>query len=262
MDRTEMVVQAATDGAAFARRQFRTDLDVSTKDTRMDYVTDADRQTQRRVIETITDEFPDDTIVGEEEDAEKEIPENGDCWVIDPIDGTTNFVRGIPLWTTSVAAVRDTEPVAAANVLPVLDETYVANADDVHRNGEAITVSETNSLDVGVVAPILRYGGANRDEFTSVVSELSAVFGDMRRFGSAQATLSLVARGALDATVGVVEPHSWDTVAGAHMVDQAGGRVTDVFGAAWTPSSTGIIATNGTLHADVCTAVQRVLETA
>ncbi|WP_458210217.1 inositol monophosphatase family protein [Haladaptatus sp. NG-SE-30] len=261
MDRSEMVVHAATVGATFACKQFRTDLDISTKDGKMDYVTEADTRTQRRVIETITDGFPDDTIVGEEEDAAKEIPEKGDCWVIDPIDGTTNFVRGIPLWATSVAAVRDEEPIAAANVLPAIDETYVANADEVLRNGEQITVSETDSLDVAVVAPILRYGDTQRDEFSSVIYELSREVGDLRRLGSAQATLSLVGRGALDGTIGVVKPYSWDTVAGAYMVDQAGGRVTDIFGEPWTPFSQGIVATNGRLHEEVLGVVQRGLET-
>ncbi|RBI58458.1 inositol monophosphatase [halophilic archaeon] len=259
MDRKELVVRAASAGAVHALERFQTELEVSTKDSKMDYVTEADTQTQRRIIGMITDEFPDDTIVGEEEDALKEIPERGTSWVIDPIDGTTNFVRGIQLWATSVAVVRDQEPIAAANVVPAVEELYAASANGAIKNGASITVSETQSLDGGVVAPILPLRNNSQDGFPQVLREIATVCGDLRRLGSAQATLSVVATGALDAAIGVGDPNPWDTVAGAYMVEQAGGRVTDVFGEPWTPSSRGIIATNGVLHADIVAAVQRSL---
>jgi len=79
-------------------------------------VTEADRAAQRTVIESIRETFPDDAIVGEEEDERKTVPETGAAWVIDPIDGTSNYVRDIRVWGTAVAAVVDGEPVAAATV--------------------------------------------------------------------------------------------------------------------------------------------------
>ncbi len=135
-NRLELAERAARAGSEIAAEGFRKEFAVETKSNKTDVVTEFDRRSQRRVIEEIRDEFPDDAIVGEEEDALKEVPEEGDVWVVDPIDGTNNFVRGIPLWTTSVAAVRDGETVAAANVCPALGDVYTADANGAYLNGE------------------------------------------------------------------------------------------------------------------------------
>jgi myo-inositol-1(or 4)-monophosphatase len=84
--------------------------------------------------------------------------------------------------------------------------------------------------------------------------------GDIRRFGYAQATLALVARGALDMTFSTVKPKAWDTVAGIYMVQQAGGTVKDIYGEQWTPASQGIVASNGKNHERIVTLVRRARE--
>lgn len=118
---------------------------------------------------------------------------------------------------TSVAAVCDGEAVAAANVFPALGEQYVAGADGAYLNSDPIHVSSTDSLDTSLVAPILRYGHKHRDEYGALLDDLSPNVVNFRRFGSAQAALTLVASGAIDATVGVGDPNPWDTVAGANL---------------------------------------------
>ncbi|MFC6755171.1 inositol monophosphatase family protein, partial [Halorubrum tibetense] len=119
--RAAVTEAAARAGARVANDAFRTDMPVEEKGAD-DVVTEADRAAQRTVIERIRESFPEDTVVGEEEDAHKRVPDEGAAWVIDPIDGTHNFVREIRFWGTAVAAVIDGEPVAAATVAPALGD--------------------------------------------------------------------------------------------------------------------------------------------
>ncbi|ODR82227.1 inositol monophosphatase [Haladaptatus sp. W1] len=254
--RLELAERAATAGSEIAADGFRSGLAVETKSNKTDVVTEADRNSQRRVIEVIRNEFPEDAIVGEEEDALKEVPTEGDVWVIDPIDGTNNFVRGIPLWTTSVAAVRDGEAVAAANVCPALDDVYTADADGAYLNGERITVSDRTDPETFTVCPTVWWDFDRREEYAATAEGIVKRFGDMRRFGCAQIVLGMVASGALDGTVTNIVPNPWDTVAGAFMVRQAGGTVTDIHGEPWTTESRGLVASNGEVHEEVLAAAR------
>ena len=106
-DRVDVAERAAKAGAAIAEAAFRDDIAVETKSGKNDVVTQADRDAQAAVIEVIHDAFPGEPVVGEEGDELKEVPTAGPAWVVDPIDGTANFVRGIHTWGTSVATVLD-----------------------------------------------------------------------------------------------------------------------------------------------------------
>jgi myo-inositol-1(or 4)-monophosphatase len=257
-DRLAVAERAASAGSEVAARSFRQGIEVETKSEKTDVVTEADRQTQRRVIEVIREEYPDDAIVGEEEDELKEVPDEGDTWVIDPIDGTNNYVRSIPVWTTSVAAVREGEPVAAVNACPALGETFVAGPDGVRRDGEPVSVSERTDPETFTVAPTIWWGFDRRDEYAKICRELVERFADVRRFGSAQVTLGMVAAGSLEGAVSNVDPNPWDTVAGVHMVRQAGGTVTDLHGDPWRHDSESLVASNGEDHGELVDALKRV----
>jgi myo-inositol-1(or 4)-monophosphatase len=257
-DRLAVAERAATAGSEVAAQGFRQGLAVETKSDKTDVVTEADRETQRRVIEIIRETHLEDAIVGEEEDELKEVPEEGDAWVIDPIDGTNNYVRDIPFWTTSVAAVQDGEPVAAVNACPALDETFVAGDDGVRRNGVSVSVSEKTDPETFAVAPTIWWGFDRRDEYADVCKELVERFADVRRFGSAQVTLAMIAAGSLEGTVTNVDPNPWDTVAGVHLVRQAGGTVTDVHGDPWRHDSMGLVASNGEAHDELVAALENV----
>lgn len=256
--RAAVAERAARSGAAVAAARFRDGIPIETKDGKTDVVTEADRAAQREVVDVVAETYPDDTIVGEEDDVTKAVPETGSAWVIDPIDGTNNFVRDISVWATSVAAVRDGEPVAAANVLPELDDVYVAGPDEATRNGEPITVSERTDPDTCTVAPTIWWGFDRREEYARAVTEVVEQFGDLRRFGCAQATLSMVASGALDATITNVETNPWDTIAGVHLVERAGGTVTDLDGEPWRHDSVGLVASNGEVHDEVLAAARAI----
>ena len=150
--RAALARHAAVAGGDVAVDLFRTGVAVERKSEKTDVVTEADRAAQRRVAELLAEEHPDETLVGEEEDALKEIPD-GTAWVVDPIDGTNNYVRELPTWATAVACVVDGEPVAAANALPALGDVYTADGDAAYRNGHEIAVTETTDPEPTVVVP-------------------------------------------------------------------------------------------------------------
>jgi myo-inositol-1(or 4)-monophosphatase len=257
-ERLAVAERAAKAGSEIAARNFRQGIEVETKSEKTDVVTEADREAQRRVIEVIREEYTEDAIVGEEEDELKEVPDEGPVWVIDPIDGTNNFVRSIPVWTTSVAAVVDGEPVAAVNDAPALGETFLAGPDETRFNGEPVSVSEKTDPETFTVAPTFWWGFDRRDEYAAMCRELVERFADIRRFGSAQVTLGMVAAGSLEGAVTNVDPNPWDTVAGVHMIRQAGGTVTDVHGDPWRHDSESLVASNGRAHDELVEATKRV----
>jgi myo-inositol-1(or 4)-monophosphatase len=254
--RADLTLRAAKAGGSVASEYFRTDVPVERKDGKTDVVTEADRIAQRRVIETIRDEFVEDAIVGEEDDELKQVPDNGPAWIIDPIDGTNNFVRGIRVWATSVAAVVDGEPVAAATVMPAMGDTYWQGPSGVFRNGDRISVSDRTDSDLFAVCPTIWWPPERRDEYAAIDEAIVQRFGDMRRFGCAQAVLAMVADGAIDGTATNVVANPWDTVAGVAMIREAGGTVTDLNGDRWRHDSRGLVASNGEAHGEVLAAAR------
>jgi len=260
--RAAVAERAATAGAELAVEQFRTGIAAETKSSATDLVTEADRAAQRRVIEVIESNFDGDTIVGEEEDALKTVPDEGAAWIIDPIDGTNNFVDGIRIWGTAVAAVVDGEPVGSAVVLPALEDSYTADRTAAYRNGTEITVSETSEPELSTVAPMLWWDTDSRGAYAAATREIVERFDDLRRFGSAQATLALVADGSIEGGITDLQAHPWDSVAGVHMVRQAGGTVTDIHGNRWRHDSTGMVISNGEVHEAMQAATDGIVDSA
>jgi myo-inositol-1(or 4)-monophosphatase len=256
----DAVREAAEEGGAVAAELFRTDLPVETKGGKTDYVTPADRDTQRRIVEVLDRYDPDAVVVGEENDARQDVPEEGFAWVIDPIDGTNNYVRGMRHWSTCVAALRDGEPVAAANVLPALGDTYVAGAGSVERNGEPVTVSTRTDPETFAVAPTLWWGPEHREEYAAAAEAIVSRFGDLVRLKSVQAVLTLLAAGAIEGAITNVRPNPWDSVGGVHMIRRAGGTVTDLDGERWRHDSQGLVASNGTAHEGVLAAAREITQ--
>ena len=256
--RADLAERAARAGGAVAEGFFRRDVPVETKTNQTDVVTRADRDAQQQVIAAISTEYPEEAVVGEEDDELKTVPESGVAWVVDPIDGTSNFVRDIPLWVTSVAAVEDGTPVAAANVLPVLGDVYTSDGDGAAMNGEPIEVSDRTDPEAMAVSPTVWWPHDRRDEYAAACRETAERFGDCRRYGSAQAALSMVAAGQLDGAFTNTTTNPWDTVAGVFLVEQAGGTVTDVHGYPWRHYSRGLVASNGHAHEELLDATQAV----
>ena len=260
MDEThlELAVAAAREGGAAADERFRGSVAVETKAHKNDLVSAADAAAQERVVERLR-EASDAPVVGEEDEERTAIPEDGLAWVVDPIDGTANYLRGLRVWTTTVAAVEDGEPVAGATVMPALDDEYVAGSGGTTLNGEPVTVSERDDVETFAVA-VLGWGPhGQREAYSRLSSAVVEECGDMRRFGSMQSALAFVASGGLEAAVTTRQPNPWDSVAGVHLVREAGGTVTDLDGEPWRHDSTGLVASNGCAHESVLGVVQDVV---
>ena len=256
--RARVAEQAARVGAAVAQGSFRRDIPVETKSEKTDVVTQADRDAQARVIDCIHSSYGANAIVGEEEDELKSVPDEGPTWVIDPIDGTNNFVRGLQVWCTAIAAVRDGEPVAAAVAAPELGDVYVADDERVTLNGDPVSVSDRSDPEACTVVPTMWWGRDRRDEYAAACRAIVERFGDLRRLGSAQVQLAMLAAGAVDGLVTNVHANPWDTVAGVHLIRLAGGTVTDIHGDRWRHDSQGLVASNGEIHDAVLDAAQEI----
>lgn len=257
-ERAALARRAAEAGGGVAHEGFRQGLAVERKEGKTDVVTEADRAAQRRVVEVLREEYPDDAVVGEEEDAGKRVPDEGPAWVIDPIDGTNNFVRNLRLWATAIAAVEDGEPVAAAVALPALGDTYVGDDEATYLNGSPVTVSRVGDPEQAAVVPTVWWPRDSRGEYARACEAIVSRFADLRRWGSAQATLAMVADGSVEGAITNLRCHPWDTVAGVHLVRRAGGTVTDLAGEPWRHDSRGLVASNGRLHDEVLAAAREI----
>ncbi|MEF8813959.1 MAG: inositol monophosphatase family protein [Halovenus sp.] len=272
IERSAVVERSARAGGVVARESFRGALSVERKSNKNDLVTGADREAQRQVIATIRQEFPDATLVCEEGsipggtavgdvDLRESVPEAGNAWVVDPIDGTANFVRGNRRWATVVATVTDGEPVAAATALPAQEDVYAAGPDSGTLNGDPLSVSDRADPETFAVSLLGWWRVGDGDRHASLFGQCANTFGDVRRSGSMQASLALVAGGSLD---GAILPHPgnpWDTLAGAHLVRRAGGRVTDLDGNRWAHGADGMVVSNGEAHGTLVDEAQTALET-
>jgi myo-inositol-1(or 4)-monophosphatase len=196
---------------------------VSTKGPK-DYVTEADIAAQSEVRRIVLEAFPDHGFVGEESLPGERTAGEGDYrWIVDPLDGTTNYVRGIPAYCTSVALARGNELLVGAIHDPVRDECFTAQSGGgAFLNGRPIAAAGTVALHEAVMAVSFP---AHVDEASPAVRDFLAVLPEalaIRRSGSTAINLAYVACGRFDG-FWVRRIHSWDVAAGLLLVSEAGG---------------------------------------
>lgn len=224
-----------------------------------DLVTTVDRSIETFLREQLRTIFPDDALHGEEYGAQR-LEGARRVWLIDPIDGTTNFSRGIPVFCVSIALQEDGQTVVGAIYDPTRDELFSAQrGQGAWLNGKPMQVSGIQELKQAVVVtgfPPLKEGDSFKDIVRRLGNVVSAT-GGLRRFGSAALDLASVAAGRLDAywEFGL---NPWDTAAGYLMVQEAGGVVTDLHGQTFDAHNASVVATNAHLHEGMLTALQRL----
>jgi fructose-1,6-bisphosphatase/inositol monophosphatase family enzyme len=198
------------------------------KSSRTDMVSDADRDAERLISDLIVRERPGDAVFGEE-GADLQ-GRSGRRWVVDPLDGTTNFLYGFPSWSVSIA-LEDDDGIAAAVVHdPWRDETFrAARGEGADLNGEPIQVTDCDRLELALVATGFGYAAERRSEQAAVLSRVLPRVRDIRRAGSAALDLSYLAAGRVDAYYERdLKPWDWD--AGRLLVAEAGGALADLPG--------------------------------
>ena len=252
----EVAIAACDEADVIARSHFRRDLEITTKPDRT-FVTQADMAVERMIRDRLTDAFPEHGLVGEEYGTEA-----GDAsvrWYIDPIDGTHNYIRGVPLFGTLLAVERDGELQAAVMSAPALDERWWAHRGGgawARNRGEAprrIHVSAVTALED---AQIL-YGSGRDIVASGRAPGFEGLLRDVwreRGFGDFWG-YALLAEGAAEAMVEVaLSP--WDAAAPTVLVEEAGGRATDLDGRRRIDSGT-FLTTNGHLHETIRQRLQR-----
>jgi myo-inositol-1(or 4)-monophosphatase len=196
-----------------------------------DYVTRADRESEEAILRTVHERFPDDAFLGEEGGVREGRGGDGRTWIVDPLDGTSNFVSGFPFWCVSIAAMEAGRLAAAVVWDPLRNELYsAARGEGAFRNGERLSVSGRPGVAGAFMATGFPFRYRHRIDaylalFRAVFLEARAV----RRAGSAALDLAYVAAGVFD---GFFEFHlsPWDIAAGALLIREAGGAVTDFDG--------------------------------
>jgi myo-inositol-1(or 4)-monophosphatase len=218
---------------------------VTAKSSPTDLVSDADRDAERMLVERIRKERPDDGLLSEEGAAANST--TGLTWVIDPLDGTVNFLFGIPVWAVSVAVQDDEGAVAGVVFNPNASETFAAaRGAGATLNEREIKVSDRRDLATALIGTGFSYDPAARTVQAEIVRRALPVVRDIRRAGSAALDLSSVACGRLDGLYEApLEP--WDKAAGLLILSEAGGRWTEMAPPV-EGMSPGLIASGPALH--------------
>ncbi len=229
-----------------------------TEKTPGDFVSEADVHAEKMIFDHLMQRFPDYGWLGEETQ-ERPSREGGLRWIVDPLDGTTNFLKGLPHWAVSIALFQADDPMAAVIYDPVKGEMFCAEkGEGAYLNGRAITVSKAVPFSAAVVASGVPAGGRTTylSHCLDDLEQLMPQTAGLRRWGAAALDLAYVAAGRFDAywerNLG-----PWDIAAGMLIVQEAGGRFTPLWANRAVLSSGSFLASNGALHDAVEAALNR-----
>ena len=201
---------------------------IESKSTGTDLVSDLDRASEELILHTLAADRPDDAVLAEE--GSDRTGTTGVRWVIDPLDGTVNFVYGIPVFAVSIAAEVDGVVVAGVVHDPCRQETFTALLGGGSRlNGRSLKVNSPPDLSMSLVGTGFAYEASVRRLQGGAMSEILGRVRDIRRAGSAALDLCAVAAGRLDAYF-ERGTHHWDRAAGSLIAREAGAVVGDLFG--------------------------------
>jgi myo-inositol-1(or 4)-monophosphatase len=233
------ILKSAGDSRAAEFKQNETDL-----------VTDYDRRSEAYIVARLQESFPDHAVRGEEgarlnSGAEYE-------WLIDPLDGTTNFAHGLPIFSVVLALLHGGRPVVGVVYDPSRDELFTAvQGQGAFLNNQPLHVSARGPLARALLVTGFPYDvRTNPDNNLERFGHFAVRARAVRRLGSAAIDLAYVAAGRLDGYwEGRLNP--WDVAAGTLLVREAGGRVTDYAGAPIPVPHTGLVASNGVSHAEM-----------
>lgn len=244
------VCDVARRAGELQRSRYRNPGEVKEKAPK-DFVTEVDLLCEELMVNAISERYPDDAILSEERGGS--VSEGGRTWLLDPVDGTANFMKSNPMFCACVSVIEDGKVIHAAVAAPRLGDLYHASAGDgaFMETGDKeipMRVSDTEKLEYAVAGADLSLRSGKRRE-VGVEKVLSGSW-QLRALGSAGIRGAWLAAGYLDISVGTRNT-VWDYAPTVLLVSEAGGRATDLSGEPWNLSSEGLIATNGALHDEV-----------
>jgi len=252
----DIAVKAAKDAGSLLLDMRDSNLTIEKKGM-VDLVTNADRASEKLIREVIDSNFPSHQFVAEEGTLAKS--ESEYKWLVDPLDGTTNYAHGFPVWCIAIGLLKGSEIIAGCIYNPNLDECFTAEkGKGAFLNGKPIHVSETAKLDDALLATGFPYdirtsGDDNLKEFTAFYKKAQAV----RRAGAAALDLAYVACGRLDG-FWEFKLSPWDIAAGILLIEEAGGKASTYFGGPYDIFKGELLASNGLIHTEMSAILQTV----
>lgn len=244
----ELAMRAAEEAGKLLKDRFNKHHDVHLKAHR-EIVTEADLASEKLILGMIREKFPEHSILSEE--AGRSGKDSEYMWVVDPLDGTTNYSIRNPFFNVSIGLVKSNEVVLAVTYAPMTKEMYVAEkGKGATLNGKPIRVSEEASVSNAMMA----YCQGNRPEdvkrVVGIFSKIRPAVKDLNRMRSGALELAFVAAGRLAAYI-ANDTTPWDAAAGCLLIREAGGKVTDFKGSEWDVNTRDILASNGKIHDEI-----------
>ncbi len=245
-DYLQEAVSAARIAGQYQKSRFASTLNIEMKGEK-DLVTEVDKQSERLIVEHLLSRFPDHDIIAEEGDY---LQAGSPCrWIIDPVDGTTNYAHGFPWFCSSIALEVERELVAGVVYNPIYNELFTASkGNGAFLNGNRLSVSNRAPLSNSLLATGFPYDCATdpANNFANFIAFQKSARG-IRRAGAAALDLAYVAAGRLDG-YWELKLKAWDVAAGVLLVREAGGMVTTFDGSVYDVFNDKIVASNGLIH--------------
>jgi len=242
----EIAKQAALEAGKIVKKYYLSELTLHSKGHYANFATQADLESEQKIIQILTQNFPNHNIIAEESGRVDKGSKYS--WAIDPIDGTIPFVDGIPTFGVSIGALKNNIPIIGVINMVAINELYFAQkGKGAYLNGKKIKVRQegmlencTIGLDLGHTDRIMKL----EKFFRPIVEKVRYAY----LFGSAVMSLCYVARGMLDAYI--IRANVWDLAAGVVLIEEAGGKVTDMVGQEvdFAEGKPRIICSNGAVH--------------
>jgi len=230
---------------------FHNGVVMRTKSASVDLVSDADVNAERAIADVIRQYYPDHSILGEEENSDSVDAEH--LWIIDPLDGTTNFAHGIPHFAVSIAYYHNGIAQVGAIFNPIRKDWYTAQMNaGAFYNDRPLHVAASESLNEVVIGTGFYYdrGAMMEATLASIGRLFKQQIHGIRRFGTASLDLAMVASGQFGAFF-EYQLSPWDFAAGRLLIEEAGGRVTTCNGDPIPLQKTSLLASNGKLHESI-----------
>lgn len=246
----DKIISVSKEAGEIIRKGFKSNISIEFKTDASNIVTNIDKASEKVITDFIKKEYPNHTIIAEETGLNEKNSEYK--WIIDPLDGTTNFAHGLPIFSISIGVQKNEETIYGVIYDVMRDKVFSAEkGSGAFENNVKIKVSENSNLSESLLVTGFPYEVKNNYEeaiihFTTFLKKSRAV----RRLGSAAIDFCFVANGVFD---GFWESklNSWDVCAGLILVEEAGGKISNYSGNPVTVNSPNFLATNGKVHSQM-----------
>jgi len=244
----KFIIGLSKKAGAEIRKHFNRDRIVKIK-SKSQIVTTADLISEKIILKALRKKFPTHRIISEEAGSNQ--IKSDFVWSVDPLDGTTNYSIGNPLFAVQLALFYKLKPILSVAYAPVLNELYFAKeGKGAFLNGKRMKVSKVKKMDEAIVTYCHGSMEKHLKRAVKVYQKIKLTSLDSRQLGSAALELGFVAAGRTECII-IPGAHSWDVGAGTLMVREAGGKVTDFKGQDWNLNSIDMVGTNGLMHKNI-----------